>query len=99
MNAVTPAGSGRSAPAGHHHAVVTGGGQGIGAAVARSLVAKGMRVTVLGRRLDVVRALAEQDLVRMHAVAADVSDPEQVRGAVVAVAVPVGDDGGSPRRE
>lgn len=77
----TPNSSGRSVSAGHHHAVVTGGGRGIGAATVRALVARGMRVTVLGRRLEVVSALAEQDQTRMHAVAADVCDPAQVQRA------------------
>lgn len=63
------------------HALVTGGGQGIGAAVAQTLVQQGCVVTVLGRRLDVVQALALQHPEHMHAAAADVSDPEQVAQA------------------
>jgi len=64
------------------HALVTGGGQGIGAAIAKALVARGMRVTVLGRRLEVVQALAATDAANLHAVAADVSDPAQVAAAL-----------------
>lgn len=64
------------------HALVTGGGQGIGAAIAKALVASGMRVTVLGRRLEVVQALAATDAEHLHAVAADVSDPAQVTAAL-----------------
>lgn len=64
------------------HALVTGGGQGIGAAVARALVARGLNVTVLGRRLDVVQALADSDPAHLHAVRADVADPDQVAAAV-----------------
>lgn len=64
------------------HAVVTGGGRGIGAAIARRLVADGMTVTVLGRRLEVVQALAAEDPGRFHAVAADVADPDQVGQAL-----------------
>jgi len=63
------------------HALVTGGGQGIGAAVALALVAAGARVTVLGRRLDVVQALAERQPERLHAVSADVADAAQVAAA------------------
>lgn len=64
------------------HALVTGGGSGIGAAVARRLVADGFCVTVLGRRLDKVQAVAAQDPARLHAVAADVADAAQVAAAV-----------------
>ena len=64
------------------HALVTGGGQGIGAAIARELVARGHRVTVLGRRLAVVQALADSDPAHLHAVRADVADPAQVAQAV-----------------
>lgn len=63
------------------HALVTGGGQGIGAAIALALVQQGCVVTVLGRRLEVVQALALQHPEHMHAVAADVADPEQVARA------------------
>ena len=64
------------------HALVTGGGQGIGAAIARLLVACGARVTVLGRRLEVMQALAEQAPEQIHAVAADVADAQQVGRAL-----------------
>ncbi|GAA6141148.1 SDR family NAD(P)-dependent oxidoreductase [Hydrogenophaga sp. 5NK40-0174] len=63
------------------HALVTGGGQGIGAAIARRLVEQGCTVTVLGRRLDVVQAIARQHPDRMQAVAADVTDAAQVAQA------------------
>ena len=64
------------------HALVTGGGQGIGAAVARALLAQGFRVTVLGRRIDIVTALAQTDPDHLHAVAADVADAAQVAAAM-----------------
>lgn len=63
------------------HALVTGGGSGIGAAIARQLLAAGATVTVLGRRLDVVQALAAELPERLHAVSADVSDASQVAAA------------------
>jgi NAD(P)-dependent dehydrogenase (short-subunit alcohol dehydrogenase family) len=66
------------------HALVTGGGQGIGAAIARQLVAAGAQVTVLGRRLDVVQALANEMPGQVHAVVADVADATQVEVAFAA---------------
>ena len=63
------------------HALVTGGGQGIGAAIALTLMQQGCVVTVLGRRLEVVQALALQHPEHMHAVAADVANPEQITQA------------------
>lgn len=64
------------------HALVTGGGRGIGAAIAQRLVQQGMRVTVLGRGLEAVQALARQYPEQMHAVAADVANAAQVAEAL-----------------
>lgn len=63
------------------HALVTGGGQGIGAAVARLLAAEGARVTLLGRRLQPLQDVAAADLDRFQAVTADVADATQVQRA------------------
>lgn len=65
------------------HALVTGGGRGIGAAVARCLADHGLHVTVLGRHLDVVQSLAAERPAQLHAVAADVTDAAQVARALV----------------
>ncbi len=65
----------------NRHAIVTGGGQGIGAAIARLLVAQGANVTVLGRKPETVQALAAEQPQQMHAVSADVADAEQVQAA------------------
>lgn len=70
-----------SKPLQGRHALVTGGGRGIGAAVAGVLLAEGANVTVLGRRLEVVQDFAANAPDRMHAVGADVADAEQVAAA------------------
>ena len=41
-----------------HHAVVTGGGTGIGAAIAKALGQAGAMVTVMGRRIDTLEVVA-----------------------------------------
>ena len=63
------------------HALVTGGGSGIGASIALALVAQGARVTLLGRRIDVLQALVQQHPHSRHAVCADVADASQVAAA------------------
>ncbi len=76
---------------GEQLAVVSGGGTGIGAAVARALAADGFDVLVVGRREEVLRAAADRiswDLARPGAVrpvVADLTDPEQVSRVVEAV--------------
>src|SRR5947209_7039568 len=73
-------------------ALVTGGGSGIGLAVARSLLAEGARVAITGRNEDRLRAaastLAAGDRVIWHA--ADVSQPEPVQGLVKDVTTRLG---------
>lgn len=66
------------------HALVTGAAQGIGAAVALALAREGAQVTLLGRRLAPLAHLAATDPERLHAVAADVSDPAQLAAAFAA---------------
>ena len=64
-------------------AVVTGGGRGIGAAVARSLAAAGAAVVVAARtrsEIEEVAAGIESDGGRAHAVACDVTEEESVAG-------------------
>jgi NAD(P)-dependent dehydrogenase (short-subunit alcohol dehydrogenase family) len=63
------------------HAVVTGAAQGIGAAIARALAAQGVRLTLMGRRLDALQALASELPGGAVAVAVDVSDEAMVHAA------------------
>jgi NAD(P)-dependent dehydrogenase (short-subunit alcohol dehydrogenase family) len=55
------------------HALVTGGGTGIGAATARGLAGAGATVTVCGRRLRPLQTVAAGEA-RIRAVSADVTD-------------------------
>ena len=63
------------------HALVTGGGSGIGASIAEALVAAGLRVTITGRRLDVLQALTARFPGQMQAVVADVTDEAAIAQA------------------
>ncbi len=69
------------------HAAVTGGGRGIGAAIAAALAAEGARVSVLGR--DAARLAARVEALggsaRAHAVAIDVTDEASVKAAFAAL--------------
>lgn len=78
---MTPTLSNIAAPSAPRHALVTGGGQGIGAAIAHLLVRRGMRVTVLGRRLATGQVLAAEPPDLLHAVAADVANAFEVAAA------------------
>ena len=64
------------------HAVVTGGGTGIGAAIARALATEGAKLTLVGRRRGPLEEVAAFCSPRNILVApADVTDPEQVSSA------------------
>lgn len=59
------------------HAVVTGGGSGIGAAIAERLAETGMRITLMGRNLERLSATASRLNVTSQQV--DVTRPDDVR--------------------
>lgn len=57
------------------HALVTGGGTGIGLAIARALAAQGAEVTITGRRQEVLEEVATKGL---HPMAMDVRDEDDI---------------------
>lgn len=61
------------------HALVTGGGTGIGLAIARALAAKGALVTITGRRIEVLQDVAGDGL---YALAMDVTDESAQRDTI-----------------
>jgi NAD(P)-dependent dehydrogenase (short-subunit alcohol dehydrogenase family) len=68
------------------HALVTGGGRGIGAAIATALAAEGARLTLLGRDRDALDAHAATlpASAEAHVVLADVADRAAVSAAFAA---------------
>lgn len=74
------------------HAVVTGGGRGIGAAIAAALAADGARITLMGRTL----ATLEQEAARLrpitdvHCATADVADEASVAAAFAGAGAALG---------
>ena len=61
------------------HALVTGGGTGIGLAIARALAAQGVLVTITGRRIEVLQDVAGDGL---YALAMDVTDESAQRDTI-----------------
>ena len=76
------------------HAVVTGGGRGIGAGVARALAAQGARLTLIGRTTATLEeagtAMAADHGVEVGWHSADVTDATSVAGALAAAAEKLG---------
>ncbi|MGR3758745.1 SDR family NAD(P)-dependent oxidoreductase [Roseobacteraceae bacterium NS-SX3] len=63
------------------HALVTGGGTGIGLAIARALADQGAQVTITGRRQEVLEEVATDGL---HPMAMDVRDETSVTDTIAA---------------
>lgn len=63
------------------HALVTGAGTGIGAATARWLAAQGCQVTLLGRRMEPLKAVAGEIGKAAFATTADVNDAGALEAA------------------
>jgi NAD(P)-dependent dehydrogenase (short-subunit alcohol dehydrogenase family) len=68
-------------------AVVSGGGTGIGLAVTRRLAARGLAVTILGRRADVLAAAARET--GATPVVCDVTDPAAIEELAVPAEIDV----------
>lgn len=67
------------------HALVTGGGRGIGRSIAAALAEAGATVTVLGRSLAPLEAAVAEGAAH-HAAQADVTDEAAVKAAIAAAA-------------
>jgi NAD(P)-dependent dehydrogenase (short-subunit alcohol dehydrogenase family) len=78
----------------HRHAVVTGGGRGIGAAIAEVLARSGCAVSLIGRNQEALESTANRlrstYRVRMATASADVRDEAAVRNAFSSLAESLG---------
>lgn len=74
------------------HAVVTGAGRGIGAAIAARLAAQGATLTLMGRNRDVLEqaAAALPPSARAQVVLCDIAQPDQVTAAFAAARAALG---------
>ena len=63
------------------HALVTGGGTGIGAAIAQALAAEGAKITLVGRRKAPLQEVADGLGEQAFVATCDVTDPERVAAA------------------
>lgn len=63
------------------HALITGGGTGIGLAIAQTLATNGAQVTITGRRAEILENAASD---RIHPLVMDVSDESSVADGIAA---------------
>jgi 3-hydroxybutyrate dehydrogenase len=68
------------------HALVTGGGKGIGFAVAQALVARGAAVSIIGRTAATLEAACETLGPHAASAVADVTDPDALLGVIAGLA-------------
>ncbi len=87
------------------HAIITGGGSGIGAAVADALAAEGVKLTLVGRSRDKLQKKAAT-LKGAHVAAADITDAGAVAAAIDSavkthgpVAILINNAGAAPARK
>ncbi len=63
-------------------ALITGGGSGIGAAIATELAQQGARVVIAGRNLEKLETVCEQYPEQIFAIAADVGNRDEATGLI-----------------
>ena len=71
------------------HVLITGGGTGIGAAIAQTMANQGARLTLVGRKLPPLQAAASK-LPQAQAIVCDVTDPASVESAFTQAAASFG---------
>ena len=64
------------------HALITGGGTGLGLAMAQCFVAAGARVTIVGRRPEPLQAACKELGASANFLAADITDPARVANLI-----------------